>query len=197
MGKDLTFAFAPDGAAPDAAAADEPALIAAAARNPEAFGELYRLYMPRVYRYLRTRTLSVEEASDLTQTAFLRAFASLSSYQSDRAPFAAWLFRIARNAATDAHRRRRPAASWERLGDGAAPEEPSASPQEQAEQHERSSRLHEAIQRLDPGKRELLALKYAGGLTNQEIAALLGKNEAAVKKMSTRMLSALREYYHE
>src|SRR4051812_38705252 len=80
-------------------AGSDDALVAAARESSEAFGDLYRLYLPRVYRYLSTRTASPEEAADLTQQVFLRAFHALPGYRAKEAPFTAWLFRIARNAA--------------------------------------------------------------------------------------------------
>ncbi len=99
-------------AAFDAAMPDpDDALIAAALERRELFGELYDRYMPRVYRYLVTRTASPEEAADLTQAVFMKALDALPKYRTGQAPFAAWIFRIARNAATDAHRRRRPRSS--------------------------------------------------------------------------------------
>src|SRR4051812_40918795 len=82
-------------------------LVQAARREPAAFEPLYRYYLSPVYRYLRLRTASDEEAADLTQQVFLRALAALPDYRSKGLPFSAWLFRIARNAAIDAHRRQR------------------------------------------------------------------------------------------
>jgi RNA polymerase sigma-70 factor (ECF subfamily) len=86
----------------------EDALIVQAQANPERLGELYQRYLPRIYRYLRRLTASNEDASGLTQVVFIKAMAALPGYRPGRGPFPAWLFRIARNAATDAHRRRLP-----------------------------------------------------------------------------------------
>ena len=181
----------------EAAASDELALIAAAAGRPEAFGELYQRYLSRVYRYLRTRAASGDDARDLTQTVFLRAFTGLARYRRDRTPFAAWLFRIARNAAIDARRRQRPTIPWELVTDMATGEDRDSSPAVRVEERERAAHLRMLIGRLDDHKRELLALKYAAGLSTREIAATLGKSEHAVKKMMTRTLSALKEQYDE
>jgi hypothetical protein len=80
---------------------------AAASGDSGAFAELYERYRPRIHAYLLTYVSTHEEAGDLTQQVFLRAFQHLPSYRQSAAPFSSWLFRIARNAAIDASRRRR------------------------------------------------------------------------------------------
>jgi len=170
-------------------------VVALALEQREAFGELYERYMPRVYRYLRTRLASGEEAADLTQLVFLRALEALPGYRIGRAPFAAWLFRIARNAATDAGRRRRPTVSLDGVPEGADPD--GRDPEASALRNERITRLGSLVASLAPGKRELLALRFAGGLAPREIASIVGKREAAVKKQLTRIVAALREQYHD
>lgn len=172
------------------------ALVAAALDQREAFGELYDRYMPRVYRYLVTRSATQEEAADLTQHVFLKALDALPKYRRGRAPFAAWLFRIARNAATDAHRRRRSSVSLDGMP-AAAPDVNGHGPEAAALKNEQLQQLRTLVARLDPGKRELLALRFAGGLSAREIAPLVGKREEAVKKQLTRILATLKEHYHD
>ena len=172
------------------------ALVAEARERPAAFAALYERYLPGIYRYLRARSSSPEEAADLTQVVFLRALDALPRYRSGKAPFAAWLFRIARNLATDAHRRRRPAVSWDGL-----PEPPAAfdgsEPETVVLKHERLGRLRALLSGLDPAKRELLALRFAAGLSAREIAPIVDKSESAVKKQLTRIIANLKEHYHE
>ena len=171
-------------------------LVAAARETPADFGALYERHMPRVYRYLVTRSSTRDEAADLTQLVFVRAMASLANYRPDRAPFVTWLFRIARNAATDAHRRRKSTVSWDGL-----PEAPSAvdghDPEAAALRHERLNRLREHLALIDPPKRELLALRFAGELSLREIASVVGKTESAVKKQLARTIAKLKENYRD
>src|SRR5687768_7689642 len=94
---------------------DETALVAAAQTDPAAFGTLYRHYLPQLYRYLRSRLPTDEEAADLTQHVFLKALEALPAYRRRDVPFAAWLFRIARNALIDAQRRKRPVVPWQAI----------------------------------------------------------------------------------
>jgi RNA polymerase sigma-70 factor, ECF subfamily len=91
------------------------------ATHPEAFAELYGLYLHPMYRYLRARTKTEEEAADLTQQVFLQAFTALPRFRSQGVPAAAWLFRIARNVAIDAHRRRRVSITWDHLPEALQP----------------------------------------------------------------------------
>src|ERR687892_2651183 len=71
------------------------------------FGQLYLHYRDRVFRYVRRLSENEDEAADLTARTFERALARLHTFRGDGSRFAPWLFRIARNQALDARRRRR------------------------------------------------------------------------------------------
>ncbi len=175
---------------------DEAALILAAQRDPAVFDLLYTRYCTRIYRYLRARTNSEEEAVDLSQQVFLQALTALPRYRQQGLPFAAWLFRIARNAVTDAHRRNKAELQWDQLPYALHPTS-SDNPEKMALHKETIARLRALLSRLDPEKRELIALRFVAELTAKEIAALVGKSEAAVHKQITRTLHALKEQYDE
>ncbi len=177
---------------------DEAALIEEAQANPLAFDTLYRRYLARVYRYLRTRSEGDEDAADLTQQVFLQVFHALPGYQQRGLPFAAWLFQIARHVAIDSYRRQRATLSWDALPvamEAAADEQQD--PESIALQQERLAHLRMLVAKLDDGKRELLALRFAAGLSSSQIAAVVGKNSAAIKKQLTRIIASLKEQYHE
>lgn len=171
-------------------------LVAVALQHPDTFGLLYERYLARVFRYMLSRCGSRDEAADLTQIVFTRAYDNLARYRPDRAPFAAWLFRIARNAAADAHRRRRTTVSWDGLPEALTASN-GAQPDAIAEKRERLARLRTQLERIEPAKRELLALRFASDLSSREIAAVVGKSEAAVKKQLTRTIAQLKEYYRD
>lgn len=176
--------------------AERDIVLAARTGNAEAFGHLYRHYLDPVYRYLAARAASPEEAADLTQQVFLNAFRALPRYRSGESGFAPWLFRIARNIATDASRRRRPAFGLEtippHLEAGQYP-----TPEAAAIENERLRGLHANIAHLDRDKQELLALRYGAGLSSREIGRIVGKSEAAVKKQLTRILQTLKEHHRD
>jgi RNA polymerase sigma-70 factor (ECF subfamily) len=177
-----------DAATAGAPDVDERALVAAAQRDPAAFDALYRRHLPAVYRYLRARLPSDDEAADLTQQVFLKAFEALPNYHERGLPFVAWLFRIARNAAIDAARVRRPSVAWQLTRESAAPE--AALPHELA-----LGEFTDLLAPLAQDKRELLTLRFVVGLNSREIAAVLGLREATVRKQLSRSLQTLKERY--
>jgi len=176
-----------------AASGPDDALVAAAQADPEAFAALYERYLPRVYRYLAAKASSPEDAADLTQAVFLKAFDSVGRFRPGKAPFTSWLFRIARNSAIDANRRRRPAVSLEADSPFDLPGEQL--PEEEALRRERLQEIRAAVAKLKPNQRDLIALRYAGGLTINEIAPLIGKKPEAAKKQLQRTLRELKEHY--
>ena len=112
----------------------------------------------------------------------------MPGYQERGLPFVAWLFRIARNAAIDAARARRPSVAWQLTQESAAPE--ASLPHELA-----LSAFADLLEPLDEQKRELLTLRFVVGLNSSEIAAMLGLREAAVRKQLSRSLQTLKERY--
>ena len=121
---------------------------------------------------------------------------SLSKYRAGSGPFAAWLFRIAHNAAVDVHRRRKPSLTWDDLPESSA-ESAADSPEDLVLRRERLDRLRVLVSGLDANKRELLALRFAAGLTSREIGVVVGKGEGAVKKQLFRIIASLKEHYVE
>ncbi len=185
-------------AAPTGPGALEPssdaALVAAAIGDADAFRPLYDRYLPPMLRYLSARTGSPDLAAELTQAAMVQAWSRLETYRADRGSFSSWLFAIARNLAANERRRPLPVA-WETVGDSL--EDPALDPHSAAEASERRARLLAVIARLDRGKQDLLALRYAAGLSCPEIAPIVGKNPEAVKKQLSRTLALIREKYGE
>jgi RNA polymerase sigma-70 factor, ECF subfamily len=173
---------------------DELTIIAAAQCDPRAFAPLYERYVTPVYRYLRSRLPTDEEAADVTQEVFVRALDALPRYRQGTAPFSAWLFRIARNMATDSHRRRRSTVTWEFLPEALHPTHPRAT-EETILEHETLDQLRSLLLQLSPEKQEILALRFVVGLTAREIASIIGKSEAAIHKQLRRTLHALKEQY--
>ncbi len=161
--------------------------------NPtDSLDALYQASCQGLYAYLRARTASAEEAADLTQQVYLQVLRAWDRRPPDPSAQLPWLFRIARNAATDLYRRRRETVPWEEL--------PSTLEQHIGEHPETRLLRREAIEQLagvlailPPAKRDLLALRFAACLSYAEIAVVLGKREGAVKKEMSRLLKRLRE----
>ena len=159
--------------------------------DPRAFGVLYQRHRLAVFRYLRTRTASEDDAAELTAIAFERALTAMPRYRSSGGGVLAWLLRIARNAAVDAGRRTSTVPMPTDLTD----ERTSGSPETAVLDAERHAALAEAVNRLPDVQREALALRYTAGLTAREIGAVIGKSEQATQKLLSRAIVALREEY--
>jgi RNA polymerase sigma-70 factor (ECF subfamily) len=172
--------------------------VKAAQVDPAAFDAIYCRYLPRVYRFVKGQVSNAEDAADLTQQIFLQALDGLLSYQSKGLPFAAWLFRIARNAVIDIYRKR---TRSNMVALDALPETIYATadqdPLNIVLEGERRQRLREALNALESQKRELLLLRFAGELSSTEIAAVVGRSPAAVQKQLTRMLQELKGIIHD
>jgi RNA polymerase sigma-70 factor (ECF subfamily) len=172
---------------PDAIVDADHADAMAASRDPAAFEPIYQRHRLTVYRYARSRTTSDDEALELTSVTFERALRAIDSFRPKGAGMAAWLLRIARNAAIDDVRRtgRRGAA----LAIRDEPADPTP-PDEAAE-------LRLLVAGLPDAQRETIELRYAAGLTAREIGSVLSISEGAAQKHLERGLRALREAYRE
>jgi RNA polymerase sigma-70 factor (ECF subfamily) len=162
-----------------------------AARVAESFEDLYRRTFPRVYAYVASLLRDRSSAEEVTAQAFERAYRRRSSYRPGRGPIEAWLFGIARNAALDELRRRGRRA---RLVDEAP--DPAAT-EEEAEGLLRRATVRAALASLDARERDLIALKFAGGLSNAEIARVLGMSESNAGTRLHRTIEKLRRACHE
>lgn len=168
------------------------ALAPAGAIDRADFAELYRVHRDGVYRYVRRLCASDDEAGDLTALTFERAFAHLDGYRGDGGGFAPWLYRIARNAALDARRRRRSWLPLEFVSEWAHPREAST-PEEAIVQREASGDLLRQLDALPALQRECLLLRYGSGLTAREIGTVIGKSDQATQKLIVRALARLKE----
>ena len=152
------------------------------------FGVIYEQHRLPVYRYLRALTRSEADALDLAADTFERAFASWGRFRDRDGGVQAWLFRIARNAAIDADRRTRPTVELT----GAAAHLGREAIEAERRNEARSDVL-DLLDGLPNDQRELLMLRYAGGLTAREIAVVVGRTESAIQKNIERALAALRK----
>lgn len=181
-----------DDAPPDDASLVHAAAGADPAARAVAFDALYQRYFTRIYAYLRARTANQEDAADLTQQVFLRALDALPRYRLGSVPVSAWLFRIARNAAIDFHRRSRDTLAWDLLPVECPPRAGDTATTAILANEDRAY-LRILLEPLSPETREMLALRFSAGLSCGEIAAVLGKGESAVKKRLARAIQTLKE----
>jgi RNA polymerase sigma-70 factor (ECF subfamily) len=161
---------------------------AATAGDIEALGRLYDALLGPVYRYVAVRVRRREDAEDLTQQVFERIVAALPRYHHNGKPFAAWAFRIARNAVIDHQRRTRPT---ERLDAGLEPYDEVAL-EALSLRGEEIRELRLAIRDLTRDQQEALALRYAAGLSAEEAAQVMGRRAGTVRGLTFRAIETLR-----
>ena len=171
------------------AAAAEPAIALAADRPAaESFEELYKRVFPRVYAYVASMLRDRSAAEEVTAQAFERAYRKRSTYRPGRGSAEGWIFGIARHAALDELRRLKRRATLE-----GEPEDLHATPPEDhAEAVVRRETVRAALAGLDPRDRDLVALKFQGGLSNAEIGRVLGMSESNVGTKLHRTMEKLR-----
>ena len=177
----------PNGRAAGSPSAHDVELARRAARNPDAFTELYHRYLPGIYRYHLARTGHVQEAEDLTAQTFLTALESISSF-SGRGSLSSWLFGIASHKLADHCRRSRIELPLEQAEDL---QSTVPLPVEVAMQHLELARVARVLRLISPERAEALVLCLFGGLSMAEAAHTVGKSEAAVKMLVHRGLSDL------
>ena len=165
---------------------------AAKAGDASAFGELYERYRDAIYRFCLARTGTAHDAEDLTADVFVKALQSIDRYQDRGLPFAAFLYRIARNAAIDRARTLKQPLSV----DGLVVEPASKQNVElEAGLAVEKSILLEALTRLKAEHRDVVVMRFIEGYAAIEVARMLGKTEGAVRTLQHRALERLRREF--
>lgn len=157
--------------------------------NQAAFSELVARHQDRIYRFLFRLMRSQDDARDLTQETFLRAYQGLPRWRPD-ASFSTWLFRIARNLAIDLLRRDRHT-EFVALEDDAYIVDPGSGPDAALETVQRYRMLEAALARLPVDHREILLLREIEEMSYDDIAAVLDLTLGTVKSRIARARAAL------
>jgi len=131
-----------------------------------------------------------KSAEDLTQKVFLKMIEQLPKYEPRGIPFAAWVFRVARNAWIDEDRTARPTVSLGLLTETAAL---TVGPHEAAVAAMESETLRTAVATLQPDQRDVIASRFFAGLSCRETAMQMGRSEGSVRVIQHRALAALRK----
>ncbi len=154
-----------------------------------AFAGLYEAFAPRLRRFLRYQVSDVDTAEDLLQQVFVKMIEALPRYRAHGVPFAAWVFRIARNLVIDTRRTAHPAAPIELAEDHPAQDE---GPERTAERADDRARLMVALDGLPADQRDVLIWRFFGELSPMETASAMGRSTEAVRSLQHRAVLALR-----
>ena len=145
-----------------------------------------------LYRLISYKTGKPEEAQDIVQETFFRAFRSLSSYQVTETKFSTWLGRIAANLITDSWRKQGRTPVLHNLDETQTQYVGDSDPAEQVIQAETQKKLAALIEELPTEQRQVIEMRILAGLPLKEAASALNKSEAAVKMLQQRALKTLR-----
>jgi len=150
---------------------------------------LYEEYYDRIARYVYVRIGNRWDAEDIAGEVFLKALKSLNSYREQGVPMQGWLFRIAHNLAVDylrknAKRRTVPIDSIVPPGN----DDPADSVSNKIEY----KRVNQAMKQLTDEQRQVINLRFFGGLSSKEVGGILNKKDGAVREMQRAALEKLR-----
>ena len=165
----------------------------AQAADVEAFAEIARRYERRIYSLALHYAQDPQDAEDLSQEVWLRAFRAINSFKGESS-FYTWIRRITINCFLN--RERGPFARWRSLF--AHPDENSTLLQNVSVEHSLENRVllqqvFSALSQLTPRQRLIFLLKHEEGMSYEEIAAVVGCSTGTAKKAVARALAKLRD----
>jgi len=155
-------------------------------------GEIFDHYWPKMVRYAYAHCHNQHDAEDLASEVFLRMVEAIGRFRwQENVPFAAWLFRIARNETANHFRRASPTVSLfdEEIGELAEP----GVPEEIAERHATLDKIFSLAERLPKLQQEVIRLRFAADLSLADTARILARSENNVKVHQHRAISRIRE----
>ena len=176
---------------------DEKLVVLAQKGEREAFEMLVERYKQKAYRIAYDFTRDREDAKDLSQDAFLRAFTNLKGFNL-RSTFYTWFYRILVNLCLD-YRRRKGRVSWEPFDDKAEQAinrnetfGSISSPDQNASAKEISLKVGVALEALPPKQRTAFLLRNHQGLSIRDIAKVMQTAEGTVKVHLHRAVATLK-----
>lgn len=158
----------------------------------QGFARFYEEWFPRVYNYARHRTGSATRADEIVSETFSRALKSWPSFDPDKGDRRTWLFSIAFRCVAD-HYRCEKRRGWFGLEFLLGREPREQGPERKLEESQQSGRVFSALEMLSEEHREIVALKFFGGLTNRAIAKLAKLSESNVAVILFRSVRLMRK----
>lgn len=158
----------------------------------EAFGELYDIFLSRIYRYVFYQVKVKMLAEDLTEDIFLKAWKAIGKYRGNGPSFQTWLYRIANNHIIDYFRTNRKIANLDpEISINSYSFQDTADPKELAETSIMHEKIMEQVSCLPFNQRQIIILKFIEGLDNRDIEQITGKKQGAIRILQMRALNSL------
>jgi RNA polymerase sigma-70 factor (ECF subfamily) len=150
-----------------------------------------------IFRFVYFRVGKWDDAEDLTQMTFLKAWNAMPRFEERGNPFSSLLYAIARNVIVDYWRKKREISLEEHEETIHQIEDEKQNPSLDAETKEAKQNILKAVDELSEGQQEIIMLKFIEGLSNKEIANITGKSGEAIRALQYRGLRVLRTYFKE
>jgi RNA polymerase sigma-70 factor (ECF subfamily) len=171
----------------------DPKLVELAKTDTDAFARLYDYFFPKVYAFVLSKVGETGTAEDIVSDVFMKLLDNLHKYEDRGAPFAAWLFTIARNQIYDYYSRNQRNASISldetiEIKD----DKKDSSPHVLAQESELKDKVKQVMKNLPERELSILQMKFFSGLTNREIALCLDLSESNVGIILYRVLRKIK-----
>lgn len=162
-------------------------VAALAAHDPAAWQNLFDEYYRKMYSFAYVRTGNTTAAEDIAADVFIAAAKGITTYKPSGAPFASWLYRIARNLTADylEQRRKRPTVALDSIDVASNAWDAGV---------DDATDIARALTHLTKEQQEVIVLRFFNDCSLQEAAATMGKNVGAIKLLQHRALAALRRH---
>ncbi|MDD3284733.1 MAG: sigma-70 family RNA polymerase sigma factor [Patescibacteria group bacterium] len=156
--------------------------------NSDAFGNLYDIYIEKIYNFIYYKTYHKETAEDITSSTFLKVFTKLNTFNENKSSFSTWIYTIARNTVIDYFRTQKNNFDIEDIWDLSNDENIDID----VENRIQLEKLREYLKKIDKEKREIIILRVWEGLSYKEISEIIGKTEDNCKMTFSRVIRQLR-----
>jgi len=155
----------------------------------EAFGLIYDLYLDRIFRFVYLKVSNREEAEDLVQQVFMKAWEAINRFEDEGLPFSSWLYRIARNLVIDFYRTQKINLTLE---EGVGIVHPDDL-EEKMERSQGQQEIQKILNQLTDEQKDIIILRFVNDLSYKEIAKITKKNPATLRILQHRALNKLRK----
>lgn len=155
------------------------------------FDEIYDQYFPRVYRFIKMKTMNDMDSEDITVEVFEKVYKNIEKYSSDKASLDTWIFTIARNELASFYRKNK--IKTVAIDSIAELKDEAETPELALENKFKNKKLIDAINKLNENERRVVSYKYGAGLKNTDIAELMEISSSNVGVVLFRSIKKLQK----
>ncbi len=162
--------------------------------DQQAFGELYDLFAEKIFRFIKIKIRDQQEAEDILQETFVKAWRALKNLEMKGLNFSAWLYAIARNGVNDFYRKKYRQPEIAELNEEVAAVAAVAGggAEEEVDRQYLSQAMEKCFELLPDQYKEILEMRFVQDFSTEETAKILGKSNLSVRLAQHRALKKLK-----